>query len=163
MDAANFLNRKGLTKHQPALPLFDAVDAERTLKQFTVRPYGEWTEIPERMRFRFLNAGHLLESTYGDRKHPADSLSDQLERVVKNTMTRRGVLLIPAFAVGWAQQIIYLLNELMEQKRLPLLPIHLDSPMAVQATRIYSHHPDEQESKGELTAKNVITHRRPGR
>jgi metallo-beta-lactamase family protein len=100
----------------------------------------------------------LLESTYGDRKHPADNLSDQLERVVKETIARHGVLLIPAFAVGRAQQLIYLLNLLMEQQRLPLMPIHLDSPMAVQATRIYINHPAEQEAKGELTAKNVVTH-----
>ena len=204
-EDADFLNRKGLSQHKPALPLFDAADAEATLKRFTVRPYGEWTELPQRMRFRFLNAGHLLgsgmiemhvreagagettilfsgdlgryqvplnpdpdsppavdymllESTYGDRKHPTDSLYDQLERVVKDTIGRRGILLIPAFAVGRAQQIIYLLNMLMEQKRLPLMPIHLDSPMAIKATQIYSHHPSEQESTGELTARNVICH-----
>jgi len=203
-DAA-FLNRKGLTKHRPALPLFDAGDAEAILQRFTVRPYGEWTELPDRIAFRFHNAGHLLgsamvemrvrenggattvlfsgdlgrfgmplnpdpasppeadymvlESTYGDRAHCGDSLYDQLERIVKETLARRGILVVPSFAVGRAQQIIYVLNVLMEKQRLPLLPIHLDSPMAVEATRIYARHPKEQESRGELTARNVICHR----
>ena len=203
-EDADFLNRKGLTKHKPALPLFDAGDAAKTLERFTVRPYDQWTELPENISFRFLNAGHLLgsamvemrvrekggvtsvlfsgdlgrfdmplnpdpapppavdfmvlESTYGNRLHPQVSLYDQLERVVKETTARGGVLLVPAFAVGRAQQIIYLLNVLMERGRLPALPIHLDSPMAIEATRIYSRHPAEQESRGELTARNVIAH-----
>jgi metallo-beta-lactamase family protein len=203
-DAA-FLNRKGLTKHAPALPLFDTGDAGKALERFTVRPYGEWTDLPERIAFRFHNAGHLLgsamiemrvqengrattllfsgdlgrfsmplnpdpdppppadglvlESTYGDRDHCADSLYDQVERIVKETMARRGVLVVPSFAVGRAQQIIYVLNVLMEKGRLPLLPIHLDSPMAVEATRIYAGHPKEQEARGELTARNVICHK----
>src|SRR5262245_9838435 len=204
-EDAEFLNRKRLSRHAPALPLFDASDAEKALERFTTRPYGEWTDLPERISFRFLNAGHLLgsamiqmrvredgqetsilfsgdlgrfdvplhpdpdpppaadyivlESTYGDRSHSQDSLYDQLERVVRETLARRGIVVIPAFAVGRAQQIIYVLNVLMEKGRLPLLPIHLDSPMAVEATRIYASHPAEQESHGELTARNVITHR----
>jgi metallo-beta-lactamase family protein len=203
-DAA-FLNRKGLTKHQPALPLFDARDAERTLERFTTRPYEEWTELPDRIAVRFRNAGHLLgsatvemrirehegtttvlfsgdlgrydvplnpdpeppppadaivmESTYGDRPHPDASLYDQMAALVLESMKRGGVLVIPAFAVGRAQQVIYVLNTLMREKRIPDLPIHLDSPMAVQATRIYAAHPGEQEAqRGELTARNVITH-----
>jgi metallo-beta-lactamase family protein len=54
--------------------------------------------------------------------------------------------------------VIYVLNVLMEKGRIPTLPIHLDSPMAVEATRIYAAHPKEQEATGELTAKNVICH-----
>ena len=204
-EDAEFLNRKRLTKHAPALPLFDADDAGKALERFTVRPYGEWTELPERIAVRFHNAGHLLgsamvemrvrenggsktilfsgdlgrfemplnpdpdpppsadclilESTYGDRAHCADSLYDQVERIVRETMDRRGVLVIPSFAIGRAQQIIYVLNVLIEKGRLPLLPIHLDSPMAIEATRIYARHPDEQESRGELTARNVICHK----
>jgi len=202
-DAA-FLNRKGLSKHAPALPLFDARDAERTLERFTTRPYDEWTDLPERISVRFGNAGHLLgsatvemriqetdrrttvlfsgdlgrfgvplnpdpdpppaadyivlESTYGDRRHPVESLYDQMQALVLQSMKRGGVLVIPAFAVGRAQQLIYVLNTLMRQKRIPDLPIHLDSPMAVHATRIYAAHPDEQEARGELTARNVISH-----
>ena len=203
-EDAEFLNRKGLTKHAPALPLFDARDAERTLERFTTRPYEEWTDLPERVSVRFRNAGHLLgsatvemrirendgtttvlfsgdlgrfgvplnpdpepppdadhivlESTYGDRRHPESSLYDQMARVVLASVKRGGVLAIPAFAVGRAQQVIYVLNSLMKEGRIPDLPIHLDSPMAVGATRIYAAHPGEQEARGELTARNVICH-----
>jgi metallo-beta-lactamase family protein len=202
-DAA-FLNRKGLSKHTPALPLFDARDAERTLERFTTRPYDEWTDLPDKISVRFRNAGHLLgsatvemrlqetdktttvlfsgdlgrygvplnpdpdpppaadyivmESTYGDRRHPAEDLFDQMQTLVTQAMKRGGILVIPAFAVGRAQQVIYVLNSLMRQQRIPDLPIHLDSPMAVEATRIYAAHPGEQEARGELTARNVITH-----
>ena len=202
-DAA-FLNRKGLSKHTPALPLFDARDAERTLERFTTRPYDEWTDLPDKISVRFRNAGHLLgsatvemrlqetdktttvlfsgdlgrygvplnpdpdpppaadyivmESTYGDRRHPAEDLFDQMQTLVIQAMKRGGILVIPAFAVGRAQQVIYVLNTLMRQQRIPDLPIHLDSPMAVEATRIYAAHPGEQEARGELTARNVITH-----
>ena len=204
-EDASWLNKKGLSKHKPALPLFDADDARATLGKFTVRPYDAWTDLPDQIAFRFLNAGHLLgsamvemkirengastsilfsgdlgrfdmplnpdpdappavdhlvlESTYGDRNHEPASLYDQLERVVKETQTRRGIVVVPAFAVGRAQQVIYVLNQLMTEGRLPVLPIHLDSPMAVEATRIYAKHPGEQESKGELTARNVVCHK----
>jgi len=204
-EDADFLNRKGLSKHAPALPLFDTEDAQRALSLFTTRPYGEWTELPGRFSFRFLNAGHLLgsamvemkvrenssetsilfsgdlgrfdmplnpdpepppavdymllESTYGNRVHCAESLYDQVERVVKETARKRGIVVVPAFAVGRAQQIIYVLNVLMESGRLPELPIHLDSPMAVDATRIYRNYPSEHEARQELTAGNVILHR----
>ena len=202
-DAA-FNNRQGLSKHKPALPLFDADDVEKTMQRFTTRPYDTWTDLPDRVRIQFRNAGHILgsatvemrireegretailfsgdlgrydvplnpdpeppptvdymvlESTYGDRPHPEASLDDQLEKVVKETTARGGIVVIPAFAVGRAQQVIYVLNTLMEKGRLPTLPIHLDSPMAVEATKIYVNHPAEQESKGELTARNVISH-----
>ena len=63
---------------------------------------------------------------------------DELEAVVKRTFARGGILLVPAFAVSRAQQIIYLLDELVSEGRLRHFPIHLDSPMAVDATRIYS-------------------------
>src|SRR6185295_4275292 len=98
-------------------------------------------------------------STYGDRRHPAEDLFDQMQTLVIQAMKRGGILVIPAFAVGRAQQVIYVLNTLMRQQRIPDLPIHLDSPMAVEATRIYAAHPAEQEADlGELTARNVITH-----
>jgi metallo-beta-lactamase family protein len=82
-----------------------------------------------------------------------------MQTLVVQAMKRGGILVIPAFAVGRAQQVIYVLNTLMEQGRIPTLPIHLDSPMAVQATKIYAAHPKEQEAvRGELTARNVVCH-----
>ena len=61
-EDADFLNRKGLSKHKPALPLYDTADAEAALKLFTARPYGDWTDLTDRISFRFLQAGHLLGS-----------------------------------------------------------------------------------------------------
>jgi metallo-beta-lactamase family protein len=74
-------------------------------------------------------------------------------------MKRRGIVVVPAFAVGRSQQMIYVLEVLMEQGRLPRLPVHLDSPMAVDATRIYRAYPELTEARGELKAPNVQLHR----
>ena len=101
----------------------------------------------------------LLESTYGDRVHCADSLYDQVERVVRETSARGGIVVIPSFAIGRSQQIIYVLNVLMDEGRLPVLPIHLDSPMAVDATKIYRAYRSEHEGRGELAYRNVHLHR----
>ncbi len=83
----------------------------------------------------------VVESTYGNRSHGTVSILDQLEGVLTRTFARGGVLLIPAFAVGRAQQMIWLMDELVTAGRLRPFPIHLDSPMAVDATRIYSQYP----------------------
>ncbi len=87
----------------------------------------------------------ICESTYGDRDHPPGSVLDQLCEVMLAAIARGGVMLVAAFAVGRSQQLIYLLNELIAQQRLPELPIYLDSPMAVNATNIYATHASEHE------------------
>ncbi|MBA2669442.1 MAG: MBL fold metallo-hydrolase [Gemmatimonadetes bacterium] len=79
----------------------------------------------------------LVESTYGDRLHGSIDTLDHLEQVVKSTAGRGGVVLIPSFAVGRAQHILYLLHRLKAEKRIPDLPIYLDSPMAGRATRVF--------------------------
>jgi metallo-beta-lactamase family protein len=80
----------------------------------------------------------LLESTYGDRLHPDASPRGELGRVVAETVARRGVLLIPSFAVGRAQDVLYHLRSLQRDGTIPAdLPIYLDSPMAVSAVDLY--------------------------
>lgn len=80
----------------------------------------------------------LLESTYGDRLHPDASPRNELGRVVAETVARNGVLLIPAFAVGRAQDVLYHLRSLQRDGTIPeSLPIYLDSPMAVSAVDLY--------------------------
>jgi len=79
----------------------------------------------------------ICESTYGDRDHPPGNVLDQLQEVVTTAINRGGVILVAAFAVGRSQQLIYLLRELIEQKRIAELSIFLDSPMAVNSTKIY--------------------------
>ena len=70
-----------------------------------------------------------MESTYGDRLHPPYPESEnELERIINDTYNRGGVLLIPAFAVGRTQQIVYALHKLFDRGKIPHLPIYVDSP-----------------------------------
>ena len=187
-EDAEYLNRKRLTKHSPALPLFDEADVRETLELLRPVPLGRPQEVNRAMSFTYRNAGHLLgaasadvrvrengvetrvlfsgdvgrfdavltqdpdlapdadylvvESTYGNRTHPELSVLDQLEGVLQKTFARGGVLLIPAFAVGRAQQMIYLMDQMVTEGRMRAFPVHVDSPMAVDATRIYAAHPE---------------------
>lgn len=82
----------------------------------------------------------VVESTYGDRTHEHTSVLSQIREAFRLTVHKRGVVLIPAFAVGRVQQVALILRELMDDGDLAEIPIHIDSPMAVDATAIYSHH-----------------------
>jgi len=183
MEDAEFLNRKGRTKHKPALPLYDTDDAEEALKLLRPEEYGSWIETGNHMAVRLVDVGHLLgsamaqvrvkdgsreltilfsgdvgrygmpinpdpspppesdylvvESTYGDRSHDNEPLEAQLERAVGKVLRRGGIVIVPSFAVGRAQQILHLLRVLTEQQRLPRVPIYLDSPMALEATAVH--------------------------
>ncbi|MBL8311498.1 MAG: MBL fold metallo-hydrolase [Burkholderiales bacterium] len=85
----------------------------------------------------------VLESTYGDRRHPADGTLDRLRDVVQRTAARGGSVLIPAFAVGRAQTVLYYLFQLRQRGELPPMPIFINSPMAIDATAIYRDFADE--------------------
>lgn len=85
----------------------------------------------------------VVESTYGDRRHAQESPFEGLARVVHETAERKGVLLIPSFAVGRAQHLLHVLAELRRQGRVPELPVFLDSPMAIDATEIFCRHTDD--------------------
>lgn len=87
----------------------------------------------------------LVESTYGDRTHPNVNSSNQLEQVVNDAANRGGALLVPAFAVGRTQELIWRLRELEEAGRIPRLPIYIDSPMATDATEIFCQHPEDHD------------------
>ncbi|WP_434513291.1 MBL fold metallo-hydrolase RNA specificity domain-containing protein [Dechloromonas sp. ARDL1] len=85
----------------------------------------------------------LIESTYGDRLHRSLSeTEDEIVAAIERTRAAKGNLIIPAFAVGRTQEIIYLLTDLVRRKRLSPLKIYVDSPMANSATRITLAHPD---------------------
>jgi metallo-beta-lactamase family protein len=79
----------------------------------------------------------LCESTYGDRQHPADDEGEALAQIVRDTITRGGRVIIPSFAVGRAEEVLYWLKLLEDAKRIPQVPIFLDSPMAVEALKFY--------------------------
>jgi len=85
----------------------------------------------------------IMESTYGNRSHPPYEDSDkELERIVNETYRRGGSLLIPAFAVGRTQQIVYSLHKLYNSRDIPSMPIYVDSPLATRVTDIFRLHPE---------------------
>ncbi|HEV7223672.1 MAG TPA: MBL fold metallo-hydrolase [Pirellulales bacterium] len=194
-DDAEYANRKGFSKHKPALPLYDARDVERALRLLKGKERGEWFNPAGPVWCRYHDAGHLLgssmievevrnakpaaerplrilfsgdvgrydaplyhdpssppecdylicESTYGNREHPPGDVLDELAKVVHAAVERGGMMVVAAFAVGRAQQLIYLLQVLTARKEIPELPIYLDSPMAINASRIYAAHVAEQD------------------
>ncbi len=109
----------------------------------------------------------VVESTYGDRLHPRDPLDEQIALPFGDTFARGGVVVVPSFAVGRAQQLTLILRRLMKAGKLPEVPIHIDSPMAIDATRVYSrylneHNLDEDlvvDGRSRLFPKRVHFHR----
>lgn len=80
----------------------------------------------------------ITESVYGDRNHePHEMRSRQFEKIVNETLARGGTLVIPAFSIDRTQVLLYELNNLVEQKKIPSVPVFVDSPMAIKATEIY--------------------------
>ncbi len=83
----------------------------------------------------------LIESTYADRLHPsADDVKGRLKAYIDDIVQQRSKLLIPAFSVGRTQQILYYLDRLYAEKRIPRIPVYVDSPLSLKATEIYTKH-----------------------
>ncbi|MDX1389861.1 MAG: MBL fold metallo-hydrolase, partial [Acidobacteriota bacterium] len=194
-EDARFANKRGFSKHRPALPLYTEEEARRTLALFRPLPFDKTMEVHERVRIRYFPAAHILgasflqvrlrgkgpksrekivlfsgdlgrphqpiikkrtplpacdhllvESTYGNRDHPEIDPGEQLAKIVRRTVERGGSVLIPAFAVGRTQELLYTLRKLQIDDRLPSdVPIYVDSPMAIHAIRIYMNHPEAQD------------------
>jgi len=87
----------------------------------------------------------VCESTYGDREHPSDSAHDALEEVITRVYKRGGSVVIPAFAVGRTQTLMYYLRQLEDWQRIPALPVYVDSPMAVSVTGLYQRHKEDHD------------------
>ncbi len=85
----------------------------------------------------------VIESTYGDRTHPEQDPVAVLESVVRSTIERRGIVLVPVFAVGRAQTILHVLATLRREGRIPSVPVYLNSPMAIDATELFLAAPRE--------------------
>lgn len=85
----------------------------------------------------------LIESTYGNRLHQESNPTEELKEIINRTAARGGVIVIPAFAVGRAQNIMFYLHQLKQQNAIPNIPIFLDSPMAIDASEIFRDHNDE--------------------
>jgi metallo-beta-lactamase family protein len=184
-EEADYANRRGFSKHSPALPLYTQQDAQQCLLRLVVLDFNKDIDLGSGVVLRMARAGHILgsafvglkhggvdllfsgdvgrlrdpvmlapsamrradylvlESTYGDRRHdPADPLV-QLAAIINRTVERRGVVIVPTFAVGRAQQLLYYLYQLKAARRIADVPVYLNSPMAVDATRIFLAHRDE--------------------
>ncbi|NOT49208.1 MAG: MBL fold metallo-hydrolase, partial [Acidobacteria bacterium] len=218
-EDADYRNRHQLTRHTPALPLYDENDAKETLK--LVRPVpnnGVAVDVCEDFRASFSVAGHIMgaslvlvematsgrepasgpappadaggsaksdairflfsgdlghydqpivkdpapppdcdylmvESTYGNRLHGEVDSETQMARIINEAAERDGPILIPAFAVGRTQEVLYLIRELEDAKRIPILPVIVDSPMAAQSTQVYNRwHEEHDEEYASLLA-----------
>jgi metallo-beta-lactamase family protein len=98
----------------------------------------------------------LLECTYGDRTHPEEPAADQLAQAILDAIRRGGPLLIPSFAIGRTQEILFLWRRLEHEGRIPKIPLFVDSPMATDATPLYLKYPEEQSAEvRSLLAQNV--------
>jgi metallo-beta-lactamase family protein len=187
-EDARFANKKGYSRHRPALPLFTEEEARKALGLCRSLPFRERLELAPNLAISFRRAGHILgasflvvessgvriafsgdlgqngvpilkdpeplerveylilESTYGDRLHPKSSPEEELAAIVQQTVSRAGVLLIPAFAVGRTQDILYFLRRLQLARRIPEdLPIFVDSPMATSVVETYCSHTAEHD------------------
>lgn len=96
----------------------------------------------------------IMESTYGDRDHPpAIDMRERLGRIVRETAARGGRIIIPAFAVGRTQEIVYDLHALIRASSVPNIPIYIDSPLAIDATGVFAMHPDAFDHGEDLVAE----------
>jgi metallo-beta-lactamase family protein len=85
----------------------------------------------------------IMESTYGNRDHePVKNLKNQLKKVLNDTFSRGGSVIIPSFAFGRTQELVYVLHELYDENEVPRIPIYVDSPLARNITRVFGEHPE---------------------
>jgi len=114
------------------------------------RPHDPIMRPPERLEPTDVL---VVESTYGDRLHASVDVEEALATIVRETMARGGMLIVPSFAVGRAQHMLHILARLRDSGRIPAVPIHLDSPMAIDATEMFTEHgADHHLSRGECAA-----------
>lgn len=194
-EDARYANKKGFSRHKPALPLYTAEEAERALARLKLVAWDEERPLAGDLRLRLLPAGHILgagmawitdgkksvlfsgdlgrpndlimppprpapaadllvmESTYGDRRHPEEDPLVGLAEELRAVARREGVLLVPSFAVGRAQTLLLALDRVWDAGDAPRLPVYLDSPMAEDATALYVHHRAEHHlGQNELAA-----------
>lgn len=185
-EEAEYANRRGFSKHQPALPLYTQEDARRALTLITPVQFEQDVDLGDGITLRLSPNGHilgsafvrihndktsvlfsgdigrpndilmraptrikqadylLLESTYGNRLHVLDDPKQKLAAIINKTVKRKGVVVIPVFAVGRAQELLYYIYLLKASGAIASdTPVYLNSPMAVDATEIFIHHHQE--------------------
>jgi metallo-beta-lactamase family protein len=111
----------------------------------------------------------LIEATYGDRLHPRES-APELANIIKEVVNQRGCLIIPAFAIGRTQELLYTIRQLEDEGAIPVVPVHVDSPMGIEATDIYCRHTDEHDfemaslrnhARSPISSRHLTVHRTP--
>lgn len=96
----------------------------------------------------------IMESTYGNREHESvDGARAHLARVIRETAARGGRVLIPAFAVGRTQELLYSLHALLKEGAIPSIPVYVDSPLAIDTTTVFEMHPDTFDQSEEMVRR----------
>jgi metallo-beta-lactamase family protein len=184
-EEARYANRKGFSRHHPALPLYTLADARQALALVRGYGYQQAIDLAGGAQLSLIPNGHILgsacvhlrlggqtllfsgdlgrpgdslmlpprtppeadylvlESTYGNRLHGTQDPAGMLAAVINRTAPRGGVVLVPAFAVGRAQTLLLHLHRLKAERRIPDIPVYLNSPMAGAATDLYRRHVGE--------------------
>ena len=189
-EDAERANRKGYTKHSPALPLFTTQEAARAMSMLQPVGYDRPIPVVPGITVEFVNAGHLLgsayarltieatgqvlmfggdlgrfgrpvlpdptlvdradlllvESTYGDRAHEADDKGARLADIITRTVRRGGKVIMPAFALGRVEELLYWIHDLEMRRLIPELPVYVDSPMAAAVLETYRARASELDS-----------------
>ena len=199
-EDARQANTHHYTRHQPALPLYTEIDANRAITHLQPMGYQREIEVATGITVEFLAAGHLLgsafvvmrlgggktilfggdlgrysrpvlpdpeppveadvvlvESTYGDRDHAPEDDGETLAAVIRDTVGRAGKLIVPAFAIGRVEELLYWVRRLEAQRRIPALPVFVDSPMAAEALRYYTARVSELDPDMRPERKHVST------
>jgi metallo-beta-lactamase family protein len=97
----------------------------------------------------------LVESTYGGRVHAGDP-AERVATIITETARRGGAVIIPSFAIGRTQELIWMIRALEDAGRLPLVSVFIDSPMAIDVTDIYCRHPEDHDIDMKLPIKNGV-------
>jgi metallo-beta-lactamase family protein len=182
-EEAEYANRRGFSKHHPALPLYTQEDAQAALQQIIPVDFEQLIDLGDGLTLKLSPNGHILgsafvqinnqkksivfsgdigrpndilmkapknikhadylvlESTYGNRLHSHDDPKLKLATIINKTTQRKGVVIIPVFAVGRAQELLYYIHLLKSSGDIANdTPVYLNSPMAIDATEIFSRH-----------------------
>ncbi|MBL8088163.1 MAG: MBL fold metallo-hydrolase [Chthonomonas sp.] len=183
-EDAYHARKRGITER--AEPLYTEQDTYEALKLFRTVPYHEFHELPGKMQFRYMFAGHILgsayadvylgsgqrllfsgdlgrwdtpiikdpemidaadvlviESTYGDRDHSDESPEDHLATIINRAISEGRVVIVPSFAIGRTQELLYYLNKLELEGRIGRMPVFVDSPMATSTSQLYGRSQEE--------------------
>ena len=97
----------------------------------------------------------LMESTYGDRDHSLENDGDVISRVITGTVARGGKVIVPAFALGRVEELLYWIGKLERERRIPVVPVYVDSPMAVDALKFYAARASELDPDIRPTSREV--------